>query len=152
LSTQDQTTIQQGTGVNDALKSTRIWETAVRIPEISRFVEAIRKAEYANDLQAPDWRTLFAPSNEALEKADNWEQILNDSEKLEALVGRHITHGRQTEADLRTTKQLRPLAGEPVPVEYKSSGSRYGNATIIRRDIPCENGTIQILDGLAVTA
>ena len=151
MSTQDQTTTNQGTGpVNATLQTDRIWETATRLPEISRFVEAVRKAEFDNDLQAPDRRTLFAPTNEALERSKEWEQILKDEERLREVVGRHISHGRQLEADLRTTNEVRTLAGVPVQVEFKHGGSRFGKATIVRSDIQCQNGTIQVLDGLAV--
>lgn len=151
MSTQDQTTTNQGTGpVNATLQTDRIWETATRLPEISQFVEALRQAEFDNDLQAPDRRTLFAPTNEALAKSKEWAQILKDDERLREVVGRHITHGRQLEADLRTTKQLRTLAGVPVEVEFKHGGSRFGKATIVRSDIHCQNGIIQLLDGLAL--
>ena len=78
MSSQDQTTANQGTGRNDSLASRRIFETAESLPAISRFVEALRQAQMDNDLLMAEWRTLFAPTNEALDAAPNdfWNELM----------------------------------------------------------------------------
>jgi uncharacterized surface protein with fasciclin (FAS1) repeats len=138
MSTQDQTTVNQGTGIDTSLRTDNIYETARRIPEISRFMEAIVAAGFEHDLRTPDFKTLFAPVNEAVSGS-------LDSET----VARHIVMGRQTEADLRTAKNLRTLSGSPLSVEYRPDGALVGGAKIVRRDVPCMNGHIQIIDKLA---
>ena len=144
MSLNDRTTVNSGTGVNESLQTADIFSTAKTIPEISRFVEAIEKARLRGDVQTADFKTLFAPSNDSLGKP-----LPEDAAALAELVSRHIVLGRQTEADLRTTKAVRTLAGRTVPVEYRPEGSLFGGARIVRRDIPCVNGQIHVIDGIA---
>ena len=152
MSTQDQTTVNMGTGVDASLRTASIYETAKGMPELSRFVAAIEAAGLQHDLGTPDFKTLFAHSNDALD-ADTglWQKLTGgEAQRLASVVGTHIVIGRQTEADLRTAKELRTLSGQPLPVRFESDGARVGEAKIVRRDIPCVNGQIHILDGLAV--
>ena len=144
MSLNDRTTVNSGTGIDESLQTADIFTTAKAIPEISRFVEAIVEARLRSDVQTTDFKTLFAPTNEAL-----GDSLPKDAEGLAQLVGRHIVIGRQTEADLRTTKEVRTLAGDKVPVEYRAEGSLFGGARIVRRDIPCVNGHIHVIDGIA---
>lgn len=152
MSSQDQTTVNQGTGVDESLRTDTIFQTAKRMPELSRFVEAIEAAGLKHELETEGFKTLFAPSNEALDAAAGWWQKLTTSEaqRLATVVGNHIAMGGQTEADLRTATELRTLSGQPLSVRYEPDGARVGDAKIVHRDISCLNGQIQILDGLAV--
>jgi uncharacterized surface protein with fasciclin (FAS1) repeats len=145
MSLNDRTTVKSGTGIDESLQTADIFSTAKTIPEISRFVEAIEQARLRGDVQTADFKTLFAPSNDALSNSS----LPKDGAALAEVVGRHIVIGRQTEADLRTTKEVRTLAGGRVPVEYRAEGSLFGGARIIRRDIPCVNGQIHVIDGIA---
>ena len=144
MSLNDRTTVNSGTGIDHSLQTTDIFSTAKSIPEISRFVEAIEQARLQGDVQTADFKTLFAPSNDALGNS-----LPKDGAALADVVSRHIVIGRQTEADLRTTKEVRTLAGRTVPVEYRAEGSLFGGARIVRRDIPCVNGQIHVIDGIA---
>lgn len=140
MSTNEKTTISSGTGVNERLKTGTIMETAESMPELRAFMAAVRDANLVSELAAPDYKTLFAPTNDALESVA--------PEKVREAAPWHIAVGRQTEADLRTTSEVRTLAG-PMPVQYEEGGTRFGGARIIRRDVPCVNGQIHILDRIA---
>jgi uncharacterized surface protein with fasciclin (FAS1) repeats len=144
MSTNDRTTVDMGTGVDESLRTADIIETASQMPEISRFLEAVRASGLEHDLRTPDFKTLFAPRNEALGR-----DLPKDSAKLGEIVSRHIVIGRQTEADLRTTAKVRTLSGEEMPVEYRDDGALFGGARIVRRDVPCVNGHIQVIDRIA---
>ena len=108
------------------------------MPEISKFVEAIVAAGMQNDLQTIDFKTLFAPRNEAVSGS-----VAAD------VVAKHIVMGRQTEADLRTANELRTLSGQPVKVVFEPDGARFGGAKIVRRDVACYNGSIHVIDAIA---
>jgi uncharacterized surface protein with fasciclin (FAS1) repeats len=142
MSTNEKTTISSGTAIDESLLTNSIMETAESMPEISQFVAAIRDAGLTGSLGSPDLKTLFAPTNEAVSGISG-KQLVN-------AVARQIAIGRQTEADLRTTSEVRTLAG-PVKVEYQDDGARFGGARIVRRDIACVNGHIHLVDGLART-
>jgi uncharacterized surface protein with fasciclin (FAS1) repeats len=154
MSNQEQTTVDVGTGVDASLETATVFDTARQMTEISRFVEAIENAGLDAELRGPDLRTLFAPTNEALTAAPQnfWTELQKPDEKdrLAQVIGLHIVQGKQTEADLRTTSTVKTLDGEPVQVEFRAEGSRYGGANIVRRDIACINGTIHVIDRLIV--
>src|SRR5687767_11318560 len=101
MSTNEKTTVASGTGFDESLRTDTIMETAARMPEISQSVTAIREAGLAGDLGTPGFRTLFAPVNDAVGTLSR--------EQLKKIVARHIVIGRQTEADLRTTQEVRTL-------------------------------------------
>jgi len=139
MSAQDQTTANQGTGIDESLRAGDILETAKQLPQISKFVEAVQREGMATELRVATMRTLFAPVNAAFEAASG----------NAGLLSKHIVQGRQTEADLRTTRTVRAISGETVPVEFRSEGSLFGGAKIIRHDIPCRNGVIHLIDSVA---
>ena len=142
MSTQDQTTRDQGTSRADSLQTADLLETASRMGEISRFVTAVREAGLETELKADGFRTVFAPLDTVLAGISG--------DLLKTAVRKHIIRGRQLEADLRTASQVKTVDGDAVPVKYDASGSRFGNARIVRRDIVCRNGIIHVIDGPAV--
>jgi uncharacterized surface protein with fasciclin (FAS1) repeats len=154
MSSQDQTTVNQGTGRDESLVPKRIFHTAESIPSISRFVEALRLAQMDNDLLVAEWRTLFAPTNEALDAAPNnfWNELMKPEnlERLRAIVALHVVRGRQTLVDLKTTATVKSLGGEPVEVSVDGAQAHFGGARIVRADIACTNGQIHIIDKLVV--
>lgn len=129
-------------------------DTARQIPEIRRFVEAIEACGLQAELQAPEYRTLFAPVDEGLANAPDHVRSAFDTGKPHELAVRmlnfHIAEGRQTEADLRTAATLKTLAGAPAKVGFDSRGSSYAGARITRHDIACQNGTIHLIDRMAL--
>jgi uncharacterized surface protein with fasciclin (FAS1) repeats len=154
MSNQEQTTVSMGTGVDASLETATVFDTARQMTEISRFVEAIENVGLDAELRGPDLHTLFAPTNEALTSAPQnfWAELQKPEEKdrLTQVVSLHIVKGKQTEADLRTASTVKTLDGEPVEVEFRAEGSRYGGANIVRRDIACMNGTIHVIDKLVI--
>jgi uncharacterized surface protein with fasciclin (FAS1) repeats len=154
MSYQEQTTTNQGTGRDESLVPKRMFETAETLPRISRFVEAIRAAQMENDLRLAEWRTLFAPTNEAVEAAPNdfWNELMKpeNRERLRGVLALHIVRGRQTLADLKNTATVKSISGEPIEVSVDGAEARFHGARIVRADIACSNGQIQIIDALVV--
>jgi transforming growth factor-beta-induced protein len=74
---------------------------------------------------------------------------LESRNELENLVSRHIVRGRLTVADFKLSASLKSLNGLRVPVKSERGETRYGGARIIGADIPCTNGVLHLLDGLA---
>lgn len=140
--------------MKEQLLTGSLLDTARQIPEIRRFVEAIEACGLQAELQVPEYRTLFAPVDEGLGQAPDHVRNAFEKGKPPELAVRilnfHIVEGRQTEADLRTAATVRTLTGVPAKVEFDSKGSRYAGAHIIRHDIACQNGTIHLLDRMAI--
>jgi uncharacterized surface protein with fasciclin (FAS1) repeats len=154
MSSQDQSTINLGTGRNESLVPKRILQTVEGLPSISRFLEGVRATRLGNELNNPGWRTLFAPTNEALEAAPNdfWNELMKpeSAERLRAIVALHIVRGRQMLVDLKTTATVKSLGGEPVEVSLEGPEGYFGGARIVRADIACLNGQLHLIDKLVV--
>jgi uncharacterized surface protein with fasciclin (FAS1) repeats len=153
MSSQDQTTIKEGTGRDESLVPKRMLQTAEGLPSISRFVEGLRAARLDNELNLTGWRTLFAPTNEALDAdPDVWTDLLkpDNVDRLRAIISLHIVLGRQMLVDLKTTPAVKSLGGEPVDVSLKGPEGCFGGARIVRADIACTNGQIHLIDKLVV--
>jgi uncharacterized surface protein with fasciclin (FAS1) repeats len=129
-------------------------QTAERLPAISRFVEGLRAARMETELNLTGWRTLFAPTNEAVEAAPNnfWNELMKpqNAERLRAVVALHIVRGRQMLVDLKTAATVKSLGGETVGVSIDGPNGYFGDARIVRPDIACTNGQIHLIDKLVV--
>jgi uncharacterized surface protein with fasciclin (FAS1) repeats len=154
MSSQDQTTMGQGGGTDDSLTAKSILRTLEAIPDLSYFLNAIRTVGLERELIQPGYRTLFAPTNEALDAMPNdfYRELLKpeNANRLRGILSLHIVQGRQTLADLNTTPTVRSLGGEPVEVSVEADEARFGGARILRADIPCTNGQLHIIDRLVV--
>ncbi|MBC7925911.1 MAG: fasciclin domain-containing protein [Bryobacteraceae bacterium] len=137
----------QGTGVDESLQTGDILETAHQLSELQSFVQMLERSGLASELREPNSRTLFAPVNRAFESMPG--DLLAERERLGEIVAKHIVKGRQTEADLRLISSVKTISGDSIPVEFRSEGSRFGRALIIKRDIACRNGLIHLLDQFA---
>lgn len=154
MSSQDQSTINLGTGRDESLVPKRMLQTAEALPQVSRFMEALRGVKMENELNLPGWRTLFAPTNEALDGAPNnfWNELMKpeSEDRLRAILALHIVRGRQMLVDLKTTATVKSLGGEPVEVSVEGPEGFFGGARIVRPDIACQNGQIHLIDKLVV--
>ena len=110
-----------------------------------------------NELNQPGWRTLFAPTNEAVEATPNdfWNELMQpeNADRLRAILALHIVRGRQMLIDLKTTATVKSLSGEPVEVSVEGPGEqllRMAGPRIVRPDIACQNGQIHLIDKLVV--
>jgi len=147
MSTNNRTTVNQGTGVDESLRAGDVFETLKQLPDLRRFLEAVERSGLATELREPNMRTLFAPVNAAFESQPG--DLMAQREQLSEVVAHHIIQGRQTEADLRTTSVVRSIHGDELPVEFHSEGSLFGGARIIRHDIACRNGVIHLIETFA---
>jgi uncharacterized surface protein with fasciclin (FAS1) repeats len=154
MSTQEQTTVSQGTGRDESLVPKRLWETAERLPSTRQFIEALRATRMDNELRVAEWRTLFVPSDDALDAAPNhfWDELNKpeNRERLRSILALHIVRGRQTLADLKNTAIVKSISGEPIEISVDASEPRFGGARITRADVACTNGQIHIIDKLVV--
>jgi uncharacterized surface protein with fasciclin (FAS1) repeats len=154
MSSRGQTPATPGARGDQPLALKRIFPTAENLPAVSQFVEGVRAARMDNDLRVAEWRTLFAPTNEALDAAPNnfWGELMKPEnvERLRGIIALHIIKGRQTLADLKTTATVKSISGEPIEVSVDRAEAHFGGASIVRSDIACTNGQIHIIDKLVV--
>jgi uncharacterized surface protein with fasciclin (FAS1) repeats len=132
MSFQEQTTLGQGTGpLSDNLRTVSILETLER-EGFGPFAEAARNSGLETWLQGISPITLFVPSN----------THSLDREQIEE----HIVEGRQLIADLHTVQKLRALSGSVLSVEVQDGNTLVEGSRILRSDIACTNGVIQVIE------
>ena len=125
-------------GIDERLETRSIGATLGRIEQCSRLLELVKGADLEYLLDRSGLRTLFAPNNQALEASSpsDVEQFLND----------HLVRGGFETFDLRRTKQVKAESGRTIPVETRDGRTLVGGATIVRSDVPCTNGVVQVID------
>ena len=141
MSYQDQDQRGLGEGPRDrGLVTKNLWETLEREGRFARFLAAARAAELENNLRGPGFMTVFAVPDDALGNESD--------DALREIVSYHVVHGMQKEIDLRTAKTVRTFAGQTIPVAVEGGHGRFGEAKIVRADIACTNGMIQVIEKL----
>lgn len=146
MSTQDQTTVDQGTGVDERMATHEIVDTIAAEGEFNSLISALRASGLASVLQGPGLYTLFAPTDDAFSQIQGSIATDQDQGKLTALLSRHILTGALRTEDLRTVSEVKTRDGQTLPVEIKDGQIRVGGATLIRRDHACTNGIVHVID------
>jgi uncharacterized surface protein with fasciclin (FAS1) repeats len=125
-------------GIDEKLETRTIAETLGRLENCSRLLELVRKNQLEYLLQRSGLHTLFAPNDDALGRSfpSDPEQFLND----------HLVRGGFKSFDLRRVKELKTESGRTIPIEVLDGQPRIGSANIVRADIPCTNGVLQVID------
>lgn len=148
MSSQDQTTKDQTTAVDQSLGTRTLWETLMRTGGCSLFFQAARAAGLEGVLKGPDLLTVFAPNDEALtEPSINLGE--ENPEQARELLSRHMVRGSLKAADLNTSVSLKTLDGVEMPVKLENSVAEFGGARVIQGDIVCVNGVLHKVDRIA---
>lgn len=98
--------------------------------------------------------TFFAPSDEAIAKLEpgRWDAILQDNEKLQAVVRHHIVDGSLSSKRIaeRNGQALTSLHGADLPVKIgkMDKAVTVGGAKMLQTDIKCKNGVMHVIDSL----
>jgi uncharacterized surface protein with fasciclin (FAS1) repeats len=125
-------------GIDARLQTRDIADKLATLTECSQFSSLIREADAEYLLRRSGLRTLLAPTNEALKDFRPAD--------VEAFLEQHLLPGGQETFDLRRCQQIKNIAGTVLAVKQENGNIRIGNARIVRSDIPCTNGVIQIVD------
>jgi uncharacterized surface protein with fasciclin (FAS1) repeats len=102
-------------------------------------------------LHAPGTFTLFAPSDHAFERLpiETIRLLLNDPDRLRALLRVHITDGEYRERDLIPFTRLRNQPGTALHLSLNDRGEVLVNGIeVLTADILASNGVIHELDGV----
>ncbi len=108
------------------------------------FVKAIKKAGAAKMLQGKGPFTILAPTD----KAANIEALKGS--KVQDAVYSHILKGKIKSNELDNYKVVQTWNGHTLHVSKQKGVIHVGRAKIIREDIVCSNGVIQVVDAVIV--
>jgi uncharacterized surface protein with fasciclin (FAS1) repeats len=129
-----------------------IVENALAIPNLSNLVEAVQAAGLAETLNGPGTFTVFAPTNEAFDRADMTEfEMMSDDdvEALQELLESHVADGDFEYGDFTEGYMVQMLSGEEFPILFEEDGvnaKRIGAADFVVYNVESSNGVIHVIN------
>lgn len=125
-----------------------IVETAVSAENFSTLVTAVKAAGLVEALKGEGPFTVFAPTDEAFAKLPEGaiEALLNDKEKLAAVLTYHVVPGKVMASDVVKVDKAQTLNGQDVKVKVDKNMVMVDNANVVATDILCSNGVIHVID------
>jgi len=137
-----------------AQKPANVLAAAEARPELSRFVEAVKQAGLAMELQGEDPVTVFAPTDEAFDKLPGklTEMLTRpeNRETLAALLRHHIVPGEIHSGMIASDTDLDTLGGYPLSLTTIGDHLMVGDARIVTADIGAGNGVLFEVDDVLV--
>jgi uncharacterized surface protein with fasciclin (FAS1) repeats len=136
---------------SDATKKSDIVDTAVSAGNFTTLVQAVQAAGLVDVLKGEGPFTVFAPTDEAFAKlpAGTLENLLQDKEKLTAVLTYHVVPGRLMASDVVKQAELKTVQGQDLRVTV-GEGAMVDQAKIIKTDIACSNGVIHAIDSVVI--
>lgn len=129
-----------------------IVENAMAIPNLSNLVEALTAAGLVETLNGPGPYTVFAPINEAFDRADLAEfDMMSDAEMetLQELLKSHVADDEVEYGELTQGTEVVMLSGEEFPVARDAGDEltkRISNADFLVYNIESSNGVIHLIN------
>jgi uncharacterized surface protein with fasciclin (FAS1) repeats len=134
-------------GAKVASSKPDIVDTAVAAGNFNTLVAAVKAAGLAEALKGEGPFTVFAPTDEAFAKLPEGtvEALLQDKDKLAAILTYHVVAGKVMAADVVNLTQAKTLQGGSIAIDT-SDGVMVDNAKVIATDIETSNGVIHVID------
>ena len=125
-----------------------IVETALSAENFSTLVTAVKAAGLVEALKGEGPFTVFAPTDEAFAKLPKGaiEALLNDKEKLAAVLTYHVVPGKVMASDVVKVDKAQTLNGQDLKVKVDKEMVMVDNANVVATDILCSNGVIHVID------
>ena len=136
-----------GSAADEHVASKNIVETAVAAGSFETLVAAVKAAGLVDTLAGDGPFTVFAPTDEAFAKLPEGtlEALLQDKEKLAAILTYHVIPGKKKAADVVGASSLSTVQGSSLAVDT-SSGVKVGGASVVQTDIHTSHGVIHVID------
>ena len=125
-----------------------IIETAVSAGTFTTLAKALEAAGLVETLQGEGPFTVFAPTDEAFAKLPEGtlEALLEDKEKLTAILTYHVVPGTITADQVAAMTSARTVNGKELGIAATGGTVTVGTATVTQADIPASNGVIHVID------
>ena len=125
-----------------------IVDTAVGAGSFTTLVNAVKAAGLVDTLKSEGPFTVFAPTDAAFAKlpAGTVEALLQDKDKLTAILTYHVVAGKVMAADVVKLSSAKTVQGQEVEIKTSSNGVMVDNAKVIKTDIETSNGVIHAID------
>ena len=124
-----------------------IVDTAVAAGDFETLVTAVKAAGLVDTLKGEGPFTVFAPTDAAFAKLPEGtiESLLEDKEKLTAILTYHVVSGKVMAADVVKLSEAKTVQGQSIQIDT-SEGVKVDGANVIKTDIVTSNGVIHVID------
>lgn len=128
-----------------------IVDTAVAAGSFNTLVTAVKAAGLVDTLKGDGPFTVFAPTDEAFAKLPEGtvESLLQDKEKLAAILTYHVVAGEKKASDVVGAKSLSTVQGGELAIDT-TDGVKIGAANVVQTDIKTSNGVIHVIDTVLI--
>jgi uncharacterized surface protein with fasciclin (FAS1) repeats len=143
-------TLFAGAAGTQAQSTQDIVDTAVAAGSFKTLVKAVQEAGLVQTLKGTGPFTVFAPTDEAFAKlpAGTLEALLQDKQKLSAILTYHVVPGRVLAADVVKMGSAKTVNGQEISITIRDGAAMVDNAKVIRTDIMATNGVIHVIDSV----
>ena len=125
-----------------------IVDTAVGAGSFKTLVTAVKAAGLVDTLKGEGPFTVFAPTDAAFAKLPKGtvEALLQDKEKLAAILTYHVVPGKVMAKDVAGLSSAKTANGQSLSITAENGEVMVNNAKVVQVDIPCSNGVIHVID------
>ncbi len=125
-----------------------IVDTAASAGSFTTLVTAVKAAGLVETLKGEGPFTVFAPTDAAFAKlpAGTVEALLQDKEKLTAILTYHVVPGKVMAADVVNITSAKTANGQALRINAENGAVMIDNAKVVQADIQCSNGVIHVID------
>ena len=130
-------------------KAADIVDTAMSAGSFGTLVAAVKAAGLVDTLKGDGPFTVFAPTDEAFAKLPEGTipALLNDKEKLGAILKYHVVPGYVTSSDVVKLNSAKTLQGGELKINAEG-GVHVNDANVVKADIVTSNGVIHVIDSV----
>jgi uncharacterized surface protein with fasciclin (FAS1) repeats len=141
---------QDAQGYAPAEPAGDIIETATAAGSFTTLAKALEAAGLVETLKGEGPFTVFAPTDEAFAKLPEGtlEALLEDKEKLTAILTYHVVPGEVTSEQAAALTSARTVNGKELTIAAADGKVTVGSATVTQADIPATNGVIHVIDSV----
>lgn len=127
-----------------------IVDIASEAGNFSTLVAAVKAAGLVDTLSGAGPFTVFAPTDEAFAKlpAGTVESLLQDKEKLTAILTYHVVAGKVMAADVVNLTTAKTVQGQNVTIKVDGGTVMVDGAKVVTTDIEASNGVIHVIDSV----
>jgi len=113
-------------------------------------LEAATAAGLADLLNGDGPFTVFAPTDDAFQEyVEDEGDIMEDMDKLRALLKNHVVSGKALSTDLSNGQTIKTAEGGVLTVSISSDGEvKINNANVVQADVEATNGVIHVIDSV----
>jgi uncharacterized surface protein with fasciclin (FAS1) repeats len=130
-----------------AVRAADIVDTAKSAGNFSTLVKAVEAAGLANTLKGPGPYTVFAPTDEAFAKVPKakLDALLKDKAALTKVLTYHVVPGKVMAGDVKPGA-VKSVEGSELHFSMKAGKVHVEKATVVKADVPADNGVIHAID------